>query len=109
MEHYGIHLAATTSMPREIVARARQLAEEIDREKAAQNNGEKGGEDDDDDEEDVRRVNYIRLYNRLRAIARDKSKQGPDLVEYLEALRSRFMCQEDDDENDEDSDEFEEE
>ncbi len=103
---YGIHLAAATSLPREVVERARQLAGSlagrVGRGEEEPVDGDDGGGDDHQEEEDVRRLNYVRLFNRLRATARDESQQGPDLAAYLKALRAKFVEEEAEEEMEQD-------
>ncbi len=77
------------------------------------------GDDEEEEEEEIRRRNYLGLFNRLRAIAQvviyckltvslrqrlpgvyfflpmqDESRQGPDLAEHLLELRGRFLPEE---------------
>ncbi len=111
-------------MPRSIIRRAKELATRPrggggrTAGGAADDDGSDQDEDDDEEEEgeEVRRRNYLGLFNRLRAIAQvdiyckltvsllqrlteailllpmqDESRQGPDLAEHLLELRGRFL------------------
>jgi len=82
---YGIRLAKVSALPQAVVERAERLANSYT---------ETGTAVMDPEGEDAQHTNYVRLFCRIRLLAEEASRCGPDLKEYLKELRGKFVDEE---------------